>query len=541
MKKLNLEYVSTIIGESYRTWNPKDIVIIEAQTGTGKNYFIENVFIPYMSPSKVLFVSNRTNLKRQVKKRLLESHGLKIPETLEELDGTKTIGHVTVCSYHALQHSSLNEKYKGKLFDLSRYSAIILDECHFVLSDSGYNNLCRFTYMKLIVAQYPKLIKIFMSATMDEIRKPITFHMNGHIDKIMGNKPKIHSYETGKDYSNVKVKYIDHFNYVEIITNLILNDKTDEKWLIFISDLEDGKKIMKDVGEDNCSIIKSGTKSDELTSIINDDTFKKKVLIATKALDNGINIKTELLTNIVVLAWDKISTLQMIGRKRVDIDNPQEINLYISTRSKKAFQGLLRKYNRKQADIDLLMLEDDNKNSFNHRYDNKLSKISDDIIYKDSVTNEFTVNPIGEQRLKRDIKFAEYMIKQFDDIDKFVFIREQLEWLGLIDMFDEENFIEEVILDSEIETLESYLKSLLDTKVLEEDQIKLKELLTSEAYQIDRNLLQGTKKMHPDTFNSIMEKTLKLPYKVTATKTSKRVDGKVKKYTYWTIVKTLEL
>ena len=535
--KLNLEYATNIIGESYKNWKLGDIVLLEAQTGTGKNYFIENVLIPWISPKKLLFVSNRTNLKRQVKKRLMEERGLKIPETLEELDQIKSIGNVTVASYHALQHSSLNEKYKGKLFDLSRYSAIVLDECHFVLSDSGYNNLCRFTYRKLIATQYPNLLKIFMSATMDEIRKPITYY----VDKILGKKPTIHRYETGNDYSNVKVKYLEHFNYKEIITNLILNDKTDEKWLIFISDLKDGKKIVDAIGEDKCSIIKSGTKSDELTSIINDSVFKKKVLIATKALDNGINIKDELLTNIVILAWDKVSTLQMLGRKRIKIDNPQEVNLYISTRSKKAFQGLLRKYNRKQADIDLLLLEDDNKNSFNKKYDNKLSKISDDIIYKDAQTNEFMINPIGEVRLHKDIKFAEYMIKQFEDTDKFAYIREQLGWLGLDDIFDEDELIEEAMLDSDIETLEQYLESLLNTKVLEEDQIKLKELLTSEAYQIDRNLLQGTKKMHPDTFNSIMEKTLKLPYKVTSTKTSKRVDGKPKKYTYWTIIKTLQL
>ena len=38
--KLNLDYVSNIIGETYRKWKPRDIVIIEAQTGTGKNYYI---------------------------------------------------------------------------------------------------------------------------------------------------------------------------------------------------------------------------------------------------------------------------------------------------------------------------------------------------------------------------------------------------------------------------------------------------------------------------------------------------------------------
>ena len=201
-------------------------------------------------------------------------------------------------------------------------------------------------------------------------------------------------------------------------------------------------------------------------SIINEDIFQKKVLIASKALDNGINIKDDLLTNIVILAWDKVSTLQMLGRKRILIDNPQEINLYISTRSKKAFQGLLRKYNRKLADIDLLMLEDDNKNEFNHKYDNKLSKISDDIIYKDSVTNEFMVNPIGEVRLKKDIKFAEYMIKQFEMTDKFTYIREQLGWLNLEDTFEEEYLIEEVMLDSDIETLENYLESIIGQEML---------------------------------------------------------------------------
>lgn len=533
--KLNLDYVTNIIGEDYKNWKLGDVVLIEAQTGTGKNFFIENVFIPWFSPNKILFISNRTNLKRQVKKRLLEKHGDKIPETLEELDEIKTIGNVTVASYHALQHSSLNEKYKGKIFDLSKYSAIILDECHFVLSDSGYNNLCRLTFEKLIVKQYPDMLKIFMSATMDEIRKPIIHYFN----KMIGDIGQIHTYKTGKDYSNLNIKYIDHFNYKDIITNLILNDKSDEKWLIFISDLKAGKQIMESIGEDKCSIVKSRTQSEELTSIINDNIFTKKVLVATKALDNGINLHDDLLTNIVVLAWDKVSLMQMIGRKRVSINNPQEINLYISTRSKKAFQGLMRKYNRKQADIDLLLLEDDNKNSFNKKYDNKLSKISDDIIYKDVNTNEFMINPIGAIRLKKDMEFAEYMIEKFKN-DKFAYIKKQLEWLGLEYTFNKGELIEDVLLDSEIETLEQYLESLLDAKVLEEDQIKLKELLTSEAFKIDRSLLQGTKKMHPDTFNSIMEKTLNLPYRVTATRTSKREDGKIKKYTYWTIIKTIE-
>jgi len=533
--KLKLDYVSNIIGKEYKTWKPSDIILMEAQTGTGKNYFIENYFIPWMSPSKVLFVSNRTNLKRQVKKRLLEQHGLKTPETLEELDGTKTIGHVTVASYHALQHSSLNEKYKGKLFDLSRYSAIVLDECHFVFSDSGYNNLCRFTYINLIVKQYKNIIKVFMSATMDEIRNPII----KCAEKVLGLKPKIYSYSTGIDYSNVKPHYIDHFNYVKIVTNLILNDTTDEKWLIFIANLQDGKKILEKLGDNKCSIIKSGTKNnEELNSIINDSRFNKKVLIATKALDNGINIKDELLTNIVILAWDKISTLQMIGRKRINIDNPQQINVYFSTRSKLGFQGLLRKYEAKKADIDLLLLEDDNKNSFNHKYDNKLSRISDDIIYKDSITNEFMVNPIGNARLIRDTEFAINMIEEFELTDKLAYVRKQYEWLGLEDMFNENELIEEVMLESDIETLESYLESIVGNKLFSDDQQKISDLIINELITIDSKTDYRTKKIKSATLEIILRDQLNLPYAVS--KSKKETKGEMKDKRYIIITKVVE-
>ena len=523
---LNLDYVSNIIKDDYKNWNKGDTIVIEAQTGTGKNYFIENIFIPWINPEKVLFISNRTNLKRQVKRRLLDKHGLKIPETLEELDEIKTIENVTVASYHALQYSSLNEKYKGKLFDLNRYSAIVLDECHFVFSDSGYNNLCRFTYKKLIATHYSNLIKIFMSATINEVYKPIKYY----VDKLLGNKFKIHTYKTGKDYSNVKVKYINHYNYKDIITNLILNDKTDEKWLIFISDLKDGYKIMENIGEDKCSIIKSGTKSEELISIINDDIFKKKVLIATKALDNGINIKDNLLVNIVVLAWDEVSLIQMLGRKRISINNPQKINLYLSTRSKKAFQGLLRKYYRKQEDIDLLLLEDDNKNSFNNKYDNKLSKISDDIIYKDSKTNEFMINPIGEIRLKKDTKFAEYMIEQFENTDKFAYIRKQLEWLNMGYMFNEKHFIEEIMLESEIETLESYLESIIGKKLFNDEQQIISDLIIKELITINSKIDYRTKKLKPSTLEKILRDQLNLSYAVSKSKTESTGDMRGKRY-----------
>jgi len=92
------------------------------------------------------------------------------------------------------------------------------------------------------------------------------------------------------------------------------------------------------------------------------------------------------------------------------------------------------------------------------------------------------------------------------------------------------------ILDLEI--LTQLLESLLNKKLLEDNQIRIKELLSNKAYKIDRSVLTGTK-IHPNTFNTIMEKMMYLPYRVKSNITSKRIDNKVIKYTYWIISKVV--
>ncbi len=543
--KLNIKFVSDIIGDDYKDFKKGDVVIIDSQTGTGKNYFIENFLIPWISPKKLLYISNRTNLKREIKIRLLEEYGEEIPRIpegdpegevdLKELDKIKKIGNVTVASYHALQHSSLNQMYKGKYFDLSKYDCIVMDECHFPLTDSGFNNLCYLTYARLFTKQYSDIIKIFMSGTMDDVRDDITKYA-----KESNKIPKI--YETGRDYSYVNPKYFRHYGYTETITNLIKNDASGEKWLIFISNINQAKKILAELGEDKCSIIKSGTKSDELASILTKNRFEKKVLIATKALDNGISIKDDLLTNIVILAWDKTSLIQMLGRKRIKIDKAQPVNLYISTRSKKAFEGLLRKYDAKQKDLDLFNLENDNKNSFNKKYDHKLSRICDDLFYKDSETNEFMINPIGEARLQKDMEFAERMIEGFIADKNFAYIYEQLSWLELSDTFDEDNLIEEVILDSDVDSLEDYLNSIVGNVMLQapdrEELIEKIGLIDTHNSNIKENKIKLLKNI--DTLNSYF-KEIEINFYIKEFETSRIINNKKKKFkSAWKVMRLTE-
>ncbi|TFZ99382.1 DEAD/DEAH box helicase family protein, partial [Clostridioides difficile] len=89
MEKLNLEWVTDIIGEDYKKWNMEDRhiinnrnnVFIETQTGTGKTKFIIDKIVPLVNQSirnkrklNLLIICNRINLKRQVKLELLKSN-----------------------------------------------------------------------------------------------------------------------------------------------------------------------------------------------------------------------------------------------------------------------------------------------------------------------------------------------------------------------------------------------------------------------------------------------------------------------------------
>ncbi|HBG4749438.1 TPA: hypothetical protein KQE88_003950, partial [Clostridioides difficile] len=59
MEKLNLEWVTDIIGEDYKKWNMEDRhimnnrnnVFIETQTGTGKTKFIIDKIVPLVNQS----------------------------------------------------------------------------------------------------------------------------------------------------------------------------------------------------------------------------------------------------------------------------------------------------------------------------------------------------------------------------------------------------------------------------------------------------------------------------------------------------------
>lgn len=170
MKNKNLE--STNINN--RKWEPQKIIVISAQTGKGKNYFIFNNMLRKLHenfPNEndlILVVSNRIATSRQNKKQIAEllveliatdEYKRKIQKIYFSMgidEHCIDFGVISICTYHQLLNRQL---LRDKKF---RY--IILDECHFFTSDATFNPETN-NILKEIVTYGKDSIRVYMSAT----------------------------------------------------------------------------------------------------------------------------------------------------------------------------------------------------------------------------------------------------------------------------------------------------------------------------------------------------------------------------------------
>lgn len=479
--------------------------------------------------NEMLFICNRLNLKRQVKIDVARLQGIKINENdFETLDKMSTFGKITIMSYHTIQNKMVEHKYNknANIYDYSNFNYIVMDECHYILQDATFNN--KTVFFQDYIKNYNKIaIRIHISATMEDVKELLK-----DIYKKENVSQHIKEYTTGIDYSYVKPFY---FNNLKSIANKIVKDESNKKWLIFVSKVEDATKIMEtEELRDKCKFIcsENSNNSDlmdkkELQNIINNSKFNCKVLICTKAMDNGINFKDEKLTNIVVMAWDRIEFIQMLGRKRINVEDAQDVNLYIPKKYKKSFVSLLdNKYNSSKQAVELYYKD---YNKFCKKYDtslNKLGKLSE-LFYRDPETKEFVINKAGEKILNNNIDFCEKMINKFE-YDKNAFIKEQLSWIGLKDSFNEENFLEDIEVQENKNELLDYLEKNIGDKKFKFNKEYAKAMDFFKTCIITK---YGSLKIK--TINSFLE-TNNYPYLVRTEQESK---GKNRKKTYLIILK----
>ncbi|WP_312340080.1 DEAD/DEAH box helicase [Anaerospora hongkongensis] len=563
-------------------WTPKRPIFISAQTGSGKNTFIEEVIAKKIlkQDGRILILSNRIALSRQEKKRIakivdqinpIENSFNSYFKEVEKrssapawLDELEDFGSITIKSYQSVLERESN------LAD--HYDFIIFDECHFFLADSKFN---KYTYLILttILKRYSNSIRLYMTATPDEVLKPILevecIHIQNTCDlasfrpiglRKLPNwsfhwEPEYNSYtlvnysiaehckpisvseypdhyggeelcethetynnyssiiyEFKRDYSYINCKYIGQrksknddtnnsqskfINRCQPILNLIKNQIKEEssankieKWLIFVTNKQDGQDLLINIGSEYADYIDAHTKNSEAyVKIYREGKFEKKVLITTSVIDNGINIIDLQVKHVVILVFDKVSFLQMLGRKRIELN--QKITLYLMENEEKKLNWKLQKtyealnqIKNAQNNYKKIIKEIFDLNEFfffkgyNYGYENLIGfnyflmkKLECDVIFFKSILQDSHSSLNFDNLKPNQLTYNQYVRKlrcnkiENEMQEGYTFgkktIIEQLSWLGLESTFNHDNYLKEAIIVSEEEKQE-HVKQILD-------------------------------------------------------------------------------
>lgn len=318
------------------TWVPSQPVFISAQTGQGKNFFIENTLVPFVerlnqknrTKYKILILSNRIALKKQI-----EFRNKGIDNYNEESNIYSCRNCIDVINYQGLLNQT-KLLFKKQNNPVTKYLFVICDEAHFFTSDAVFNPDTH-QILSTIISLFCDSIRIYMSATPYECLKYILkYEKNYRKDKpdINAYTPMIF-YHFKRNYDYLDLKTFSEFKDLkETIINSVSKKK---KWLIFIDDIKQCNTVndllTKDHPDmkDKVNTLDATDKNSDLFSyIVSEEKLDNNtyVLISTSVLDNGINLNG--IDNIVVSDISKVKILQMVGRARIRDKNDKK-TLYI--------------------------------------------------------------------------------------------------------------------------------------------------------------------------------------------------------------------
>lgn len=316
------KYISEIISEKeIVTWENQNI-LITAPTGAGKSYFIKNKLYDYAlaNNKKILYLLPRLDTVLQFR---------------DEIQRDRKTDVITIKSYQEIEKREL----KKVETDLSNYDYIVVDECHYFLSDSKFNFCTDISFNAIL--QIQNITRVFITATSDKIRRYLTEEQQIEL--------KEYKVE-GENHISTLYFYKDDSAVNELMQYAV---HSRNKAIFFINDVQKAYRLYKkykDYAIFNCSRYNNQYRkhrcNSEMSDLIKNERFEKLILITTSALEVGFNIIDTDIHNIVIDGIDEIdSIIQCIGRKRVK--NPNDtVAVYIKEYSTHSLTARVNNMNR---------------------------------------------------------------------------------------------------------------------------------------------------------------------------------------------------
>lgn len=417
-------------------------VFVAAPTGTGKSTTILKQILPLIKSrgKRLLILGSRTCLMEQFKDQAasIEAPELKTNLSPAGMKAQHKFGSVDIYTYHQWYQILTSSPSQSML---SSYGAVICDEAHFFIQDAAFNEITH-ELLRLILSKLHHALRFYLTATpelcLDAIIEAEKCHANiftGFCQKYHPYSPynnRFYLYYIASDYKYITPCFFTQHN--EVI-QIILNDKSNDKYLICVDNKDIGLYLEKNLGKNLAEYIdahlKDTTKAEDVDTIIKEERFNKKVLIATSFLDVGINLSDEHLKNIIIYNTSKTQFVQSMGRKRASSE--EKIRLFIFIPSPDYFTTMLKKTKHSLAMLvqnmaNVKSLEDQSL-SLTFPFYLKMHNGMSEIIY-----NGFTFSYL-QYRIK-ELEDWLTCLEECDSWEKSLAIH-YLEWIGLEQRYDE--------------------------------------------------------------------------------------------------------
>lgn len=406
------QYVTDLVGESWRQWRSDCPVFISAQTGTGKNTFVENKILRevlshnrhYASQKTVAIIQNRTTLKRQTLERIAKvvtryTGDMQAQESLNDFTESginkyvRRIGPIYILTYQFLATPEGVKLLHSKPFDY-----VVLDEAHFFTCDALFNADTE-TILRSIVRFCRSSVRIYMSATIESAFEPIA---RAEFDEWEHRWQPIHTAHDAiapfmpqeawtfnrcfaslqRSCEKLHLQYYDlerKFEHLDKLNSICPNALPDEiekregHWMVFVANKQDGQTMRKALEDKGISAVFLSSESKDSAAfreLVKAETIEAaEVIIATAVIDNGVNVRDERITDIAIMVFDRTELIQMLGRLRVNPQTSQSVRLWIPEWNDDELMQLLLSNVRKLVDCLLLEgLERDAKDALIETY-----------------------------------------------------------------------------------------------------------------------------------------------------------------------------
>lgn len=500
--------VSDVIPKSeVNKWKAGDIITISAGCGAGKSYFIKNILYKKAKADgkKILMLIHRSNCVNQFEIEIKQS------------DKTDVID---IRTYQSVEYAIINS---GK-FSFDDYGYVVSDEFHYFVEDSGFNHYTDISFNAIV--GYKKAVKIFMSATADE--------MILMINKFVGQKCKRYHYPIEADFSHIKS--LTFFNDKDsIFTIADYFKKINRKAIFFLQGVQDAYNLYKRFQD--CSMFLCGKSSDnghkyykyvdkdKVQKMLTEQKFDDLFLITTSCFDAGANIVDENLHEIIVDMKNTSSLIQCIGRKRSQ--NPKDkINLHIRMINNKQIGGMRSK--RVEGLKRASYLQEYGTKAYVEKYFREVDKLSQ--YYKALIYDAPTVRKSKNTCTKcvNKMIFSKYEM-DVDEYDKMAsvgyanYIGNRLMFGGRYNRYYD-FYIEGGLTD--------YLERLVNDKVIMLNAEEKAQLIEKMNVKHNGKLLKSQNSLNA----AMVEK--KYPYRIEQFETSRMIDGEKRKFkSAWRVIK----